>query len=282
MTIWKNHIWHSYTHKKVVRIWRFGWIIYDTHIRTKSCSYMMIIYDTHIRTKKLFVYDDLEESYMCQRRRAIIYDQSYVLKCSYTNTLVTHIWYMNMIILCTYMTVGMWLHASVDTYMIHINHHIRTPVYTFLVQFLEAHIWLSTIIICLYSYDHMRTYMICTYMTHIAYMIHIYEYTRIWHSYMGQFPLVMDSPYIHSCDLSSTFWTNSSVRSCCAFTTFAAVCSSLICFAVFVSSFASSSSVSICKRSNWPVWISSASFLLTDQSRFCSELFDQFLPNLFF
>ena len=128
---------------------------------------------------------------MCQRRRAIIYDQSYVLKCSYTNTLVTHIWYMNMIILCTYMTVGMWLHASVDTYMIHINHHIRTPVYTFLVQFLEAHIWLSTIIICLYSYDHMRTYMICTYMTHIVYMIHIYEYTRIWQSYMSKFPLVM-------------------------------------------------------------------------------------------
>ena len=92
----------------------------------------------------------------------------------------------------SYMTV---IYEHSCSYMIviygYFHTHIWVPLLThicvclFLVY--DEHIWLSLIIICLQTYDHMCTYMTCTYMILVFVYDPIYEYADIWRSYMSLF-----------------------------------------------------------------------------------------------
>ena len=106
--------------------------------------------------------------------------QSYTGSHIHTEILIyvrwfTHIWVTHMIILCTYMIVRIWLHASLDTYMILPNRHIRT--------LFGARIWGSYMT----KHNHHMLVFIWSF-------LHVYDYIwvariwliyGIWYSYMS-------------------------------------------------------------------------------------------------
>ena len=138
-------------------------------------------------------------TYMTSHIWPQIYDHTYMTQaCSHV--------YIGSPILLTHMTARIWLHIYEDTYMtLQIIIYLQKILHVY-----DTHIWGQLKDHIRTLYDHMCTYMICTYMISCWYMIHIYEYSDIWYTYMIRF--LRPANIFRNFKVSVHIWNNDHLR----------------------------------------------------------------------